>query len=95
METEYQSIIDKLFGPYYKHRTLRTVFDPYSEEWKETNIEEKMAILKKILNSKKISLNELVFQYKMFYTESLSNKKYVADSVEDGLIILLKEFLKN
>ena len=77
MTKEYQTIIDELFGAYYKHRTLRTVFDPYSSEWNDTTVDEKINILKKILDSKKITLNELISSYKIFYTENLTNKKHV------------------
>lgn len=89
MENDYQSLIDELFGANYKHRTLRTVFDPYSTEWTETNVEEKILILKKILDSKRITLRELILSYKLYYSEELANKKHVAESVEDSLIILL------
>ena len=53
MENNYQSLMDEIFGANYKHRTLRTVFDPYSNEWSETNVDEKKSILQKILASKK------------------------------------------
>lgn len=93
MEKDYQLIIDKLFGNNYKHRTLRTVFDPYSTEWSDTKIDEKIAILKKILDSKEMSLKELINSYKIYYTESLANKQYVVDSIEDSLIILTEKLL--
>ena len=91
METDYQVFIDELFGSNYKHRTLRTVFDPHSNEWSETNIDEKKSILKKILESKKISLNELLRSYKLYYLYEPTYIKYVAESVEDSLNILLEE----
>lgn len=94
MNKEYQTIIDELFGSYYKHRTLRTVFDPYSHEWTETNIDEKVKILKKILESGKISLNDLILSYKEFYTITLENKKHVVKSIEDSLIILLQKTIQ-
>lgn len=94
MEKDYQLVIDKLFGNNYNHRTLRTVFDPYSTEWFDTKIDEKIAILKSILNSKEITLNELINSYKIYYLETLTNKKHVVDSVEDSLIILLDKLLK-
>lgn len=89
MEKDYQLIIDKLFGNNYKHRTLRTVFDPYSTEWSDTKIDEKIAILKKILDSKEMTLNELITSYKTYYLETLTNKKHVVNSIEDSLIFLL------
>ena len=91
MGSDYQTLVDELFGPYYKHRTLRTVFDPYSSEWTETSIDEKVSILKKILGSKRITLQELILSYKKFYKDSLANKKHVANSVEDALTFLLEK----
>ncbi|WP_194851160.1 hypothetical protein [Nonlabens antarcticus] len=88
MKNDYQSLIDSLFGSNYKHRTLRTVFDPYSAEWKETTIDEKISILKKILYSKKITLPDLILSYKTYYANDLA-KKHVAKAVEDGLTFLL------
>ena len=91
MSKNYQEIVDEIFGDFYKHRTLRTVFDPYSSEWNDTNIDEKVRILKKILDSKKITLKELIDSYKWFYTETLSNKSHVIDSLEESLVILLQK----
>ena len=51
MGKHYQEIVDEIFGSYYQHRTLRTLFDPYSHEWNDTTIEKKLIILKKILDS--------------------------------------------
>jgi len=94
MTNHYQEIVDEIFGSKYKHRTLRTLFDPYSTEWKETTIEEKYQILKRILDSKKISLWELILRYKVFYTVELSNKKHVIDSLEEGLAVLLQRAME-
>lgn len=93
MRSDYQNLVDELYGPNYKHRTLRTVFDPYSTEWAETTIDEKVNILKKVLSSKRIKLHELILSYKKFYTDSLTNKKHVVDSVENALTILLEKAL--
>jgi len=73
--------MDELFGSNYKHRTLRTVFDPYSDEWSETNVDEKKSILKKILESKKITLNELIRSYKLYYLYEATYIKNVAEYV--------------
>ena len=89
MEDDYQSLMDEIFGANYKHRTLRTVFDPYSNEWSETNVDEKKSILKKILESKKITLNELIRSYKLYYLYEPTYIKNIAESVEDSLVILL------
>ena len=94
MENDYQSLMDELFGANYKHRALRTVFDPYSNEWSETNVDEKKAILKKILESKKIALNELIRSYKLYHLAELTYIKHVAELVEDSLILLLDKSIQ-
>lgn len=93
MLSNYQEQIDEIFGSMYKHRTLRTLFDPGSSEYELTSMEEKIEILKKILKSNKIDLGSLIYKYKHYYTNEL-NKKHVSDSTERGLIILLENILK-
>jgi hypothetical protein len=93
MDKHYQEIVDEIFGSLYKHRTLRTLFDPSSSEWNDTTIEKKIEILKKIFESKKVSLDNLITGYKHFYAKELSNKGHVLNSLEDGLIILLQNAL--
>ena len=90
----YQQKVDKIFGKgsLWKHRTLRTLFDPYSSEYTATTMDKKIEILKTILENN-ISLSELITEYKDFYYEE--NKKNVAESVEDGLINLLANAFKN
>lgn len=85
----YQQKIDKIFakGNLWKHRTLRTLFDPYSSEYEQTTIEKKLEILKTIRENK-IDLNEIIEEYKMFYTEE--NKIHVVDVADAGLADLLK-----
>ena len=46
MKKHYQEIVDEIFGSLYRHRTLRTLFDPNSSEWSDTTIEKKLEILK-------------------------------------------------
>lgn len=89
----YQEKCDQIFanGNLWKHRTLRTIFDPYSSEYEKTNSDEKIEILKTILKNK-IELNELIMEYKDFYYDE--NKHNVVDSVEDGLLNLLSKSLK-
>ena len=89
----YQQKIDKIFGKgsLWKHRTLRTLFDPNSSEYNQTRMDKKLEILNTIRNNK-IDLNELVDEYKEFYTEE--NKIYVVDVADEGLEILLKEETK-
>lgn len=89
----YQEIVDEIFGNLYKHRTLRTLFDPNSSEWNETTIEKKLEILKKILESNKITLEQLISGYKNFYKNELANKEHVLNSLENGILILLQNSL--
>ena len=90
----YQDIADEVFGAPYRHRTLRTLFDPGSSEWDNTTIDKKIEILKKLLDSNKITLEEILRGYKHFYRNELSNKKHVIDSLTDGLAILLSNTLE-
>lgn len=84
----YQDIMDEIYGLNYKHRTLRTLFDPNSSEWNETSITEKLDILKTILNSKLINLEDLILSYRIFYSVEI-NKSHVIKSMEKALSILL------
>jgi hypothetical protein len=88
----YQEKLDAIFGKgdLWKHRTLRTVFDPYSSEYDKTTIEQKLDILKTI-KSNKIDLKELVEDYSDFYLEE--NKRHVVNAVAEGLVILLSNLL--
>lgn len=90
MDKHYQEIVDEIFGSSYRHRTLRTLFDPNSSEWNHTTIETKVEILKIIIASKKIGLEKLISGYKHFYSHELVDKGHVLNSLEDGLLILLQ-----
>lgn len=89
----YQQKLDKIFGKgsLWKHRTLRTLFDPNSNEYNQTTMDKKIEILNTIRENK-IDLNELLDEYKEFYTEE--NKIHVVDIADEGLEILLKEETK-
>lgn len=89
----YQQKIDKIFGKgsLWKHRTLRTLFDPFSSEYNQTTMDKKLEILKTIREND-IDINELLFDYKEFYTQE--NKIHVVDVADGGLEILLKEETK-
>jgi hypothetical protein len=89
----YQQKIDKIFGKgsLWKHRTLRTLFDPNSSEYNQTTMEKKLEILQKIKENN-IDLPELLNDYKEFYKEE--NKIHVVDIAEEGLEILLKNTTK-
>lgn len=94
MAKHYQEIVDNVFGSYYRHRTLRTLFDPNSNEWTETTISEKLEILKKLLDNGETDLEEILIGYKHFYQNELANKSHVLNSLQDGLAILLTNSLK-
>lgn len=85
----YQQKIDKIFGKgsLWKHRTLRTLFDPYSSEYNQTTMEKKLEILTTIRKNG-MDLRELLDDYKEFYTEE--NKIHVVDVADEGLDILLR-----
>ena len=89
----YQQKIDKIFGngSLWKHRTLRTLFDPNSSEYNQTTMEKKLEILQTIKDNN-IDLSELLNEYKEFYTEE--NKIHVVDVADEGLEKLLKEKMK-
>ena len=89
----YQQKIDKIFGKgsLWKHRILRTLFDPNSSEYNQTTMEKKLEILQKIKENN-IDLPELLNDYKEFYKEE--NKIHVVDIAEEGLEILLKNTTK-
>lgn len=85
----YEMRLDRIFSPNsnWKHRTLRTVFDPPSHEWSTTTMEEKLDILKKIAKAGE-NFRMLIREYKMRYNEN--GRKDIAGSVEDALIELLQ-----
>ena len=89
----YQQKLDKIFGKgsLWKHRTLRTLFDRNSSEYNQTRMDKKLEILNTIRENK-IDLNELLDEYKEFYTEE--KKIHVVDVADEGLEILLKEETK-
>lgn len=86
----YQQRIDNIFtkGNLWKHRTLRTLFDPHSSEYNQTTMERKLEILQTIKDHG-IDLDNLLDEYKEFYTEE--NKIHVVDVADEGLKILEKQ----
>jgi hypothetical protein len=86
----YQEKIDRIFGKgsLWEHRTLRTLFDPNSSEYTQTTMERKLEILKTIRDNE-IDLNELLNDFKEFYTEE--NKIHVVEVADKGLERLIKE----
>jgi hypothetical protein len=89
----YQQKIDRIFGKgsLWKHRTLRTLFDPNSSEYTQTTMDKKLEILQTIKDYD-IDLTELLNDYKEFYTEE--NKIHVVDVADAGFEILIKNITK-
>jgi len=56
-------------------------------------MDKKVEILKKIIDSGKISLSELIDGYREFYTYELQNKKHVVSSIEDALTAITQYLL--
>ena len=90
----YQERMDLLFGETWGHRTLRTLFDIGSEEWKETTLNRKMDILKKIIESGE-NLQILFNQYQLYYADELGNKADVADRAYESLLFYSEYLAKN
>ena len=88
----YQQKMDNIFakGSIWKHRTLRTLFDPFSSEYEQTTLDKKVEILKVIIENN-LNLTSIIKEYKQFYLEE--NKQHVVNSVEDGLTNLLSRTL--
>jgi hypothetical protein len=88
----YEARLDRIFGngSFWKHRTFRTILDPYSSEWSETAFDKKIEILKKIVASGEC-LELIISDYKQRYDEQ--NRKDISSCVEEALIILLKHQL--
>lgn len=92
-ENYYERKLDKLFGKgsLWKYRTFRTVLDPYSSEWEQTTIEQKLNYLELLIKSGE-NLTEFINEYEDRYIEQ--NRKDIALSVKDALGVLLQYKLK-
>jgi hypothetical protein len=90
----YEDRLDRIFGEgnLWKHRTFRTVFDPYSHEWYHTSIDEKVRILKRFLSSGE-QLSSLIGDYKDRYESQ--NRRDISAAVEDALTVIMQYQLQN
>lgn len=81
----YEERLDKIFGKgtIWKHRTFRTVFDPYSSEWTKTSMQQKIDFLKNLKENNE-SLEQLLNDYEDRYLEQ--NRRDIAYSAKDALI---------
>lgn len=61
----YETRLDKIFtkGALWKHRTFRTILDPFSGEWNQTDFDKKLEILEKVVASGE-KLSVLIRDYK-------------------------------
>ena len=92
MNKDYEAMMDELFckdGGLYQHRTLRTIFDQGSYEWDQTSLDEKIIILKVIVDNFDLSLITLL------YNARYSDRLYIQNSVGPSLAIVLSAVLKN
>ncbi len=92
MKKHYQEKIDKIFGKDWNHRTLRTCFDPGASEWQHTTYEQKIEILRKLVDSGE-PLMYWISEYEHFYEQE--GKGYVLKILPEALKILLETTLKN
>jgi len=85
--------LDNIFnnGSMWQHRTLRTVFDPFSSEWNDTDMDNKISILQKIIHSGE-NLEKVFEEYKLYYRNE-STKPYVADDAYKGLLMITQSLL--
>lgn len=89
----YEARLDKIFGSgsIWKHRTFRTILDPFSSEWDGTDYDKKIEILEKVIASGE-DLEALFSDYKKRYDEQ--NRKDISSSIEIALTKLLQYRLK-
>lgn len=76
----------------WPHRTLRTLFDPASAEWKMTTMDEKVEILKKLKCSGE-SLRRIAVEYQSFYRDDM-NRSDIANDFEGGLLAITEYLLE-
>ena len=90
----YEARMDLIFakGDLWKHRTLRTVFDPSSSEWGNTTMQQKVAILKKIVENGE-NLYGLIDDYKDRYREQ--NRYDIANQTGNALAFIIEHILKS
>ena len=88
-EKNYEVRMDSLFGngSMWRHRTLRTLFDPYSQEWKSTDLGQKIQMLKSITSSGE-SLLSLIYQFKDKYDQK--DRRDISSSVDLALATILE-----
>jgi hypothetical protein len=88
----YEARLDKIFskGALWKHRTFRTILDPYSSEWNHTTMEKKIEILERVVSSGE-NLVVLVADYKGRYNEQ--NRHDISNRVEEALTAILQNML--
>jgi hypothetical protein len=68
----------------------RTLLDPFCEEWKNTSMDEKVAILRAFKHCG-VDLQQIVLAYRDHYKEK--GRKDIVQATESGLIHLLQHTL--
>ncbi len=90
-DPHYSYRMDKIFGNYWSHRTLRTLFDPYSTEYSQTTSGQKIEYLKKIIASGE-NLSSLLMEYEENYYNQ--NRKDIAQDSKEGVKNLLQKAIE-
>lgn len=82
----YHYRADALFGKNgpWNHRTLRTFFDPFSSEWRETTRERKLEVLEKLVASD-YPLADWLADYENYYRHESVGRAYVIKEIDSAL----------
>ncbi len=89
----YKEIFEEIFGEGFPYVNLRTLLDPYSSDWGETTMEDKLDMIKQIVESEKISILDILQDYPFDNQEHCEDEEYIHFATEKGLRILLKAML--
>jgi hypothetical protein len=93
MAQTFQEQLDQIFSPGkdWKHRSFRTILDPYSTEYSYTTMDEKIQIMRKIVKSE-TGLPTIIRKYKKHHLDQ--GRQDIVSSVEEALAILLENALQ-
>jgi hypothetical protein len=90
---DYRERMDRIFSDgssTWEHRTLRSIFDPLSDEWNNTSLKEKKDIVTKIIQSGE-KLELLIHQYQSYYLDQ--SRKDIVREIPIGLAEILEHVL--
>ncbi|MBK9422988.1 MAG: hypothetical protein IPN54_02375 [Bacteroidetes bacterium] len=88
----YESRMYNIFGLGWSHCTLRTLFDPFSSEYTETSMTEKLSIINRIIHAGE-DLGGLINEYMLRYYAQGRND--ISSSAVIGVANLLNKTLKH